>query len=186
MPVRLVAVDGWGASGKTTFAARLARALGGAPIVHTDDVASHDRPLDWWSLLEAWVLEPLAEGRPGRVEVYDWVRRRRGPAVEVPVAHVVVLEGVSAARRAVRDRLTCAVWIATSPARRRHRAWERDGPEQAEFWALWAADEEAFYAADPVWEHADLVVDGEPTVAHDPEQEFVILPAAPWIPVTGE
>ena len=38
--VRLVAVDGYGGAGKSTFAARLAAALGGAAVVHTDDFAT--------------------------------------------------------------------------------------------------------------------------------------------------
>lgn len=42
----LVAVDGPGGSGKSTFARRLSAALGGAPIVPTDDFASADTPLE--------------------------------------------------------------------------------------------------------------------------------------------
>jgi hypothetical protein len=60
---RVVAVDGRGAAGKTTFAARLAAALGDAPVVHTDDVADRvGQP--WWPALEAEVLAPLAAGGP--------------------------------------------------------------------------------------------------------------------------
>jgi hypothetical protein len=52
---RIVAVDGRGAAGKTTFAGRLATALGGAPVVHTDDVhAKVGHP--WWPELESAVL----------------------------------------------------------------------------------------------------------------------------------
>ncbi|NDZ89225.1 hypothetical protein G3I23_27350, partial [Streptomyces sp. SID10115] len=46
-PVRLVAVDGHAGSGKSTFAGRLAEALGGAPVLRLDDIASHDRLFDW-------------------------------------------------------------------------------------------------------------------------------------------
>ena len=44
---RTVAVDGCGGAGKATFAKRLARTLDNCPIVHSDDFASWDRPLDW-------------------------------------------------------------------------------------------------------------------------------------------
>lgn len=174
LPVRLVAVDGRGASGKSTFASRLAAALGGAPVVHTDDIASHEVPLAWWPILEEWVLGPLAAGRPGGVAPYDWTVRRRRGVVVVPAAPVVLLEGVSAARRAVRARLTCAIWIDTAAGLRARRALDRDGPAMAEFWAGWVADEEAFYAADPVQDSADLVVDGAPAQPHDAEREFVL------------
>ena len=42
--VRLVAVDGYGGAGKSTFADRLAAALGGAAVVHTDDFAVDGNP----------------------------------------------------------------------------------------------------------------------------------------------
>jgi len=59
-PVRLVAIDGPGGAGKTTFAERFAAAADGAPIVHTDDFASADNPIDWWPRLLAEVIEPLS------------------------------------------------------------------------------------------------------------------------------
>ncbi|PLW74452.1 hypothetical protein C0036_01815, partial [Streptomyces sp. DJ] len=60
-PVRLVAVDGHAGSGKSTFAARLADALGpGTPVVRLDDLATHREPFGWAGRLRARVLEPLA------------------------------------------------------------------------------------------------------------------------------
>ena len=38
--VKVVAVDGPGGAGKTTLARHLAEALGGVPVVHTDDFAA--------------------------------------------------------------------------------------------------------------------------------------------------
>ena len=37
------------------------------------------------------------------------------------------------------------------------------------------AEEDAFYAKDPVRDRVDLVVDGNPEVPHDPETEFTRL-----------
>ena len=71
-PVRIVAIDGPGGSGKSTFAALLAAALGGAPVVPTDDFASWDHPLDWWPRMLDQVIEPLARGERGRYQRYDW------------------------------------------------------------------------------------------------------------------
>ena len=88
--VRLVAVDGRGAAGKSTFAARLAAALGGAPVVHTDDFASPDKA-PWWPRLEEQVLRPLAAGCPGRYQRYDWQRRELAEWHDVPVGTVVLV-----------------------------------------------------------------------------------------------
>lgn len=173
IPVRLVAVDGGGGAGKTTFAARLQAALGGVPVVHTDDFASHAEPIDWWWRLEEQVLAPLSAGHPGRYQRYDWVARRRSEWHDVPLAPAVIIEGVSSARSVALPRLVLSVWIATPRAVRLARGIKRDGEELRDFWTTWMAAEDAHYAANPTGDVADVVVDGAPTLPHDPEREFV-------------
>ncbi|MDH6122374.1 hypothetical protein ABH930_006650 [Kitasatospora sp. GAS204A] len=158
--VRLVAVDGYAGSGKTTFAGRLATALGGAPVVHLDDLATHQDFFDWTGRLSEWVLRPLAQGEPARFEAYDWVARRFQGAREVPAAPVVLLEGVGAGRRAVRPALAELVWMELPAADARARGLRRDGPELAAFWERWTAAEAAHFAADPSRPYAGVRVDG--------------------------
>jgi hypothetical protein len=107
--VRLVAVDGYGGAGKSTFAARLAAALGGAEVVHTDDFATGEPGVEWWPRLEREVIVPLSAGETARAM----------PAV--------VIEGVSSARRAAADRLAYAIWIDAPAELRLERGLERDG-----------------------------------------------------------
>ncbi|WP_329130052.1 hypothetical protein OG552_05480 [Streptomyces sp. NBC_01476] len=157
-PVRLVAVDGHAGSGKTTFAARLAAELGGAPTVHTDDLATHEQPFDWTDRLTEQVLTPLAEGRPARHQVYDWVARRFAGEEEVPPAPVVLLEGVGTGRLAVRPHLALLLWLEVDPGTARRRGLRRDGPQLAHFWTGWTRDEDAHFTADPSRPFADLLV----------------------------
>ncbi|WP_316521587.1 uridine kinase family protein [Kitasatospora brasiliensis] len=159
-PVRLVAVDGHAGSGKTTFAGRLAAALGGAPVVHLDDLATHRELFGWADRLREQVLEPLAAGRDAEYRVYDWTLRRFAGTAAVPVAPVVLVEGVGAGRRAVRPWLARVVWMELDAASARRRGEERDGPELAEFWAGWARAESAHFAADPSRPYAVTRVDG--------------------------
>ncbi|MFC8722964.1 uridine kinase [Kitasatospora sp. NPDC057198] len=159
-PVRLVAVDGHAGSGKTTFAGRLSAALGGAPVVHLDDLATHREPFGWTGRLRKQVLEPLARGVAARHAVYDWTAREFGAVREVPVAPVVLLEGVGAGRRSVRPHLAALLWMELDQAAARARGELRDGPELAEFWAGWSRAEHAHFAADPSRPYADLRVDG--------------------------
>ncbi|PJN27905.1 uridine kinase [Kitasatospora sp. CB02891] len=159
-PVRLVAVDGHAGSGKTTFAGRLAAALGGAPVVHLDDLATHREPFGWVDRLRAQVLEPLGRGESARHGVYDWTAREFDDVVTVPPAPVVLLEGVGAGRRAVRPALAALLWMELDAAAARARGELRDGPELAEFWAGWAVAERAHFAADPSRPSASLRVDG--------------------------
>src|SRR5437870_1508968 len=72
MKTKIIAVDGPGGAGKSTFAGQLANALENAPIMHTDDFASWDNPLNWWPRLLEQVLKPLAINRPAHYQRYDW------------------------------------------------------------------------------------------------------------------
>ncbi|MFJ1708205.1 uridine kinase [Kitasatospora sp. NPDC088346] len=159
-PVRLIAVDGHAGSGKTTFAGRLAAALGGAPVVHLDDLATHEEPFGWVGRLRRQVLEPLAAGRTAAYPAYDWTLRRFTGLRRAPAAPVVLVEGVGAGRRAVRPSLAALVWMELAADAARARGELRDGPDLAEFWAGWARAEHAHFAADPSRRYADLQVDG--------------------------
>jgi hypothetical protein len=157
-PVRLVAVDGHAGSGKTTVAGLLAREMGGAPAVHTDDLATHEEPFGWTERLAGQVLGPFRAGRPAVHQVYDWTAHRFAGEREVPAAPVVLLEGVGTGRAAVRPHLTLLLWLEVGPVTARRSGLLRDGPEMAHFWTGWNRDEDAHFAADPSRPFADLTV----------------------------
>jgi uridine kinase len=184
--VRLVAVDGPAGSGKSTFAARLAKALraGGDRVaeVHTDDLLDGWSDLvAFWPRLEDWILAPLRRGEPGRYRVYDWHRKRFGRRWHpVAVPDVLIIEGVTAARRTIRPELTLAVFVTAEPALRLARGIDRDGEALREEWLRWMAGEERHFAEEATARHVDLIVDGAPALAHDPAVEFVRLSDAAW------
>ncbi|GGX92895.1 hypothetical protein GCM10010358_53520 [Streptomyces minutiscleroticus] len=157
-PVRLVAVDGHAGSGKSTFAARLARALGGAPVLHLDDIATHDELFAWTARLAEEVVEPLRAGRTARYRPYDWHARALGPARELPPAPVVLVEGVGAGRRALRPRLARLLWMEMPSGTAWARGRRRDGSEQSAFWDGWVRAERRHFAGDPSRPFADLLV----------------------------
>jgi uridine kinase len=159
-PVRLVGVDGHAGSGKTTFAARLAAALDGAPVVHLDDLATHAEPFGWTERLRAQLLDPLSRGETAEHQVYDWELRSFRTTHRVPAAPVVLVEGVGAGRRALRPALARLIWLELDQPAARARGERRDGPELAEFWAGWSRAELSHFAADPSRPHADLLVHG--------------------------
>jgi uridine kinase len=159
---RLVAVDGPSGAGKTAFAGRLAAALGGAPVMHTDHLLDGwDDQLTFWARLEKWVLAPLRAGRPGAYRRYSWVRQAFLPRWHpIPAAPVVILEGVSAARAAIRPELTYAVFVTAPPELCLARALRRDGERLRPYLETWQRGERRHFAADATAAHADLVVDG--------------------------
>lgn len=157
-PVRLVGVDGHAGSGKSTFAGELAVALGGAPVLHLDDIASHEELFGWTGRLLEQVIEPLRRGESARYAPYDWHARRFGPVRELAPAPVLLVEGVGAGRRALRPHLAQLLWMELPRAESWDRGRSRDGAEQREFWAGWVRAERAHFAEDPSRPFADLLV----------------------------
>jgi uridine kinase len=158
-PIRVVAVDGPGGSGKTTFAGRLARELD-AQVIHSDDfpVPWDEPPAAWFGRVEDQVLGPLATGGPGRYQRYDWVRDTFEDWVDVPVAPVLLLEGVSTARRTAP--VAFAIWVEAPRDLRLARVLSRDGACLAPQWQDWMRAEDAWFTADGTRAHADLLLDG--------------------------
>ncbi|MFI6877729.1 uridine kinase [Streptomyces sp. NPDC050400] len=148
-PVRLVGIDGHAGSGKSTFATRLAEALGGAPVLRLDDIASHDALFGWTDRLRAQVLDPLAHGRTAHYETYDWHGRRFDGVRALPPADVVLVEGVGAGRREVRPFLAELVWLDRAAEASWERGRARDGAAQREFWDGWIPAEREHFARDP-------------------------------------
>jgi uridine kinase len=160
MDTKVVAIDGHGAAGKSTLARRLARKLGGATIVPTDDFASWDNPIDWWPQLVEQVLKPLSEGRVAHYRRYDWEARRLAEWVDVVPAGYVVLEGVSASRQAFRPFLAFTVWVDAPSDVRLRRGLERDGEDARARWIEWMAAEDRYVEQERPDRHADMVIDG--------------------------
>ncbi|KAB1150804.1 hypothetical protein F7R91_02150 [Streptomyces luteolifulvus] len=157
-PVRLIGIDGHAGSGKSTFAGQLARALAGAPVLHLDDIASHDEMFGWTGRLLAQVIEPLGRGESAHYATYDWRARRFGPTHTLPPAPVILLEGVGAGRRALRPHLAQLLWMELPHEESWTRGRSRDGEEQREFWAGWVRAERRHFAEDPSRPYADLLV----------------------------
>jgi uridine kinase len=159
---RLVCVDGPAGSGKTTFAARLAAALGpSTAVVHMDDVYAG------WTLagaverLTAGVLVPLAAGRPGSYHRYDWTAERfDDAATEVTVPEVLVVEGCGSSPRSLDRWTTLRIWVEAPQALRMARGLARDGEHLTEHWDRWQREEAAEFVREDTRTRADVRVDG--------------------------
>jgi hypothetical protein len=179
-PVRLVAVDGPAGAGKTTFAARLAgavRAAGAEAIeVHSDDLLDGwGDTVTFWPRLEEWVLGPLRRATPGAYRRYDW----HAGAFEsgwraVPVPDVLVLEGVTTGRAAIRSELTLLAWVWAPPDLRLARALARDGEATRPELLKWMGVEAAHFDMDRPDGAADVRVAGAPAgLPFEAEAEFL-------------
>lgn len=172
---RIVAIDGRGGSGKTLLAERLSRSLEGVPIIHTDDFASWDEPLEWWPRFLDAVLRPLVVGLPARFRRYDWDRGNLGDWVETPASPMLVIEGVGSCRLAFGPYLSGAIWVEAPRELRLARGLARDGADMLGHWEQWMAEEDAYVNRERPDLRADYVISGAPSIALDAESEVEVL-----------
>jgi uridine kinase len=163
---RLVCVDGPSGSGKSTLAAAVVQAFHDRPGVRVEALRMED-VYDGWAGLDAGmstvadsVVGPLSLGRPGRYRRFDWHAAAFAEERVVPPCDVLVVEGVGAWSRAVRDAVTCLVWVDTPSDVRLERGVARDGDALRERLLAWRAQEDAMFAREGTRSQADVVVDG--------------------------
>jgi uridine kinase len=166
--VLVVALDGHGASGKTTIARGVVAATGAA-LVHTDDFFRERRaslptgaaPLaDYydWPALRTQALEPLRAGRPATFPRRHWEEpESAGREIVIEPRSVVVLEGVSAATPELADLVDRCVLVATPESERLRRLHGRIADQDWD--ADWLQSEQAYFDSRPA-SIFDLIVPG--------------------------
>jgi uridine kinase len=174
--VRLVTIDGPSGAGKTSLSRRLCRSLRRVPVVHLDHLYEGWTGLDGvGDRLDAWVLTPLRHGLPGQHLVYDWHRGAYAEWREVPLAPVLIVEGVGAGQRRFDDQAVLRIWIEAPEDLRRERTLEREGPAMQTALTEWWPRELTHFEADGTRARADLVVDGSPHPGVDRDASLVVL-----------
>jgi uridine kinase len=149
----LVGIGGRGAAGKTT----LARLIPDAQTVSTDefwDGRGFDIPR-----LAREVVTPLSEGRPARFSSYDWAAQELRGTRAIEPAGVVVVEGVCALHRTLRDAYAVRVWVEAPADVRLERGVARDGEGSRSRWVdVWMPSEDRYVERDDPIACAHLVV----------------------------
>lgn len=172
---RLVAVDGHGGAGKSTFAQRLAAHAERASIVEVDDFAHPGltNGIDVQRLREQ-VIVPLSNDRPARYQRFDWNRQQLADWRHVVPGGLVIVEGVSALRREFNDPWDLTVWVETPREICLQRGLQRDGQDARPHWDAWFAAGDDYVTRDRPRDKADLTVDGAPSIDHDPNEQFLL------------
>lgn len=157
-----VLVDGRSGSGKSSLASELVALTPGAQLVRLDDI------YPGWDGLKAasdHVVDVVLTDRP-RWQRWDWVLGEPAEWHELDASRPIVIEGCGALSRRAAERATLRIWVELDDTQRKARALARDGETYAPHWDRWAAQEEAFIAAENPRALADLVIEGnEPFLA---------------------
>lgn len=190
---RIVAVDGRGASGKSTLAKRLCQQVPRSAIIHTDDVAWYEPYFAWGHLLADHLLQPLHRGEDVSFRPPAWALHGRDGTIDISSdLDLVVVEGVGASQRELEDLIDVTVWVQSDFAAAEERGIARDIAEGVNgdteqtiaFWHEWMAEELQFLRRQRPWERAGVVVAGTPPIALD-DGELSVAPGARSLRMQG-
>ncbi len=181
---RVIAIDGRGASGKSTLAQALSARLPGSAVVHTDDLAWNE-PFFGWGHLLADVLATIHRGEQVAFQPPAWPEHGRDGAIVVPAdATTVIIEGTGALQRDLVDLIDASVWVQSDWEQAERRGLARDiasgvngdAARARRFWDEWMGHEVRSMAQQRPWALADLVVAGTPTIPLAADQWAVAEP----------
>jgi uridine kinase len=142
----LIAVDGCGASGKSTLARRFAQWSGNSQIVQMDDfyrpASTREEGVDVspigslfdWQRLEREVLRPLSTGLCVRYQRYDWDTDALAEWHDISPTGLVIIEGVYSARLELAACYALILWVETPENERLSRGIARDGEAARDLW----------------------------------------------------
>ncbi|WP_096303635.1 uridine kinase [Jatrophihabitans sp. GAS493] len=158
--VRVVAIDGGAASGKTSLADKVYSTFWATErhteLIHIDNLLDGwGDQFTFWPRLRDGVLARLANGQAGSYQRYDWKTATFTGEIRVPPTDVLIVEGVSAIE-CCGDRAAFRVLI-DLPRSTRERRWsERDGTPLQPEWVRWLdAEDDYFRTSAP---EADLLL----------------------------
>jgi uridine kinase len=190
----LVAIDGPGGAGKSTFSVALATALknSGVPtaVVQIDDFflpsdcRSHGSPSEKsigadfdWQRMRDQVLIPLSCGEGARYQRYDWDHDHLTEFHDVAVGQVVVVEGIYCTRQELASFYQLRVWVTCPSNIRLCRGLERDGEDARTRWESdWMPSEDRYMASHDPCRRAHIIVDGSVSLSH----EFAGVLSSEW------
>jgi len=175
--VALVAIDGPSGAGKSTLSRELAEAGDQTAVVSGDDFyrpVSDDERRAWspeegsrkyfdWERLEKEVLGPLSRTGRCSYQRYDWSTGKVSEAMQLPNAHVVLVEGVYTFRPELRRYYDFSIVVTAPQAQRLRRCKERGVSD--EWIERWNASEELYFRTTRPEEVAEMVIDGSSEIA---------------------
>jgi uridine kinase len=165
---RIVTIDGPAGSGKTTLANEIAiefaKSKVEVSVVHLDELyEGWDDALGQklYERIEAWVLTPLRNGLGPKHLKYDWHLNKFATWSELPVAPVLIIEGVGSGHTSLRKEVSQAIWVEANENLLLDRVVQRDGEVVRDEMLIWKARERAYFELHEVKKAAQIHLWGQ-------------------------
>jgi len=162
----LIAIGGYGGSGKTTVANKLKEILGSAYIVGTDDFIIKERltlvspNMECYDLkrLENQVLAPTVQNKEIKYQILDWASNKLGEPVHVPNIDYLIIEGITAYFPSIAKYYDYKIWVDTPIEVAKLRGKQKDaGSENEQHWDLWSKNDVSYQQKYHPEQQADFV-----------------------------
>ncbi len=170
----IIGIDGFGGSGKSTFAEKLKVALGDAYVVPIDDFFIKDKATDAdksnfdRDRLERQVLMPIRDGQRAVYHKHSSKTDTPGESISVPAATYVIIEGVSSYHPNIEHYYDYKIFIDTPAETAKQRGSYRDkklGDGNDTLWPVWTATYAEYKEIYKPDERADFILDNKKSAA---------------------
>ncbi|MCM1193801.1 MAG: uridine kinase [Butyrivibrio sp.] len=167
--VKIIAIDGHCAAGKTTFAEQLAQAAG-AGLIHMDDfflpreLRTKERLNEpggniHYERFAEEVLPGLRFPAAFEYTCYDCKNKAYGESRRVPASMLRIVEGAYSCHPKFGDYMDIRIFCDIKALEQRARIKERDGADSLPiFMGKWIPWEEKYFAAYKIRERADIIL----------------------------
>lgn len=164
----IIAIDGFGGAGKTTFAKSLQTELQSATIVEVDDFflfgvkSDADKSNFDRARLKEQVLEPIKQGKKASYQKSIDENNPLSEYFAVPEVDFLILEGVSSFHPDIADYIDYKIWLDTPADHAKKRMMDRDkalGKDHGEqLWSHWTNSYQDYKTLHRPELSADLIV----------------------------
>lgn len=162
----VIGIDGFGASGKSTFAKMLHHHIPSAGMVCIDHFYQPLVPGGTnefhWERFEKEVIQPIRAGMEIRYTPYDWTSGSFQEVNIITKDQPVIVEGVYSTQKRFVDAYDVKIWVDVSRDTRLARGIARDGEASRPMWEnTWLPYTEKYMMEFRPDLCADMVIDGE-------------------------
>ena len=154
----LLAIDGYGGSGKTTLARAIQSEFPSAAIITLDDFATDNVSGADRKRFLSQVLVPISEGNFAQYQRFNWREKTLADWITVEPKGMIIIEGISVLAEDFNSFYDLRVWIDCPFEVASERMRERDkNMHNPTYFNVWEKEDREYGKTDP-WKRADLIV----------------------------